>query len=117
KITFRMGRPPLHIVLPIAAFWATSVLGMAGERSKLNFEADIRPILKAHCFDCHGEGEKLNGSVDLRLRHFLVEMKTDDGMVVVPGEPDKSVLVKVIEAGDMPKKGKKLATNEVALIR
>src|SRR5262245_22060114 len=36
------------------------------------FEKDIRPILKAHCFDCHGEGEKLKGGVDLRLRRLML---------------------------------------------
>src|SRR6266849_5512510 len=35
------------------------------------FEKDIRPILKAHCFDCHGEGEKLKGGLDLRLQRLM----------------------------------------------
>ena len=31
------------------------------------FEADVRPILKAHCFQCHGEEAKPKGGLDLRL--------------------------------------------------
>src|SRR6266540_2946781 len=49
------------------------------------FEKDIRPILKAHCFDCHGEGEKLNGGLDLRLRRLMLK-GGDEGAVIVPGK-------------------------------
>src|SRR5437762_505780 len=40
-------------------------------QSPLLFERDVRPILKAQCFECHGEGKKLKGSLDLRLRRFI----------------------------------------------
>jgi len=36
------------------------------------FEQHIRPILKAHCFECHGESAKLKAGLDLRLRRSLV---------------------------------------------
>jgi mono/diheme cytochrome c family protein len=97
--------------------WAKGTASAVTNSTILRFEADVRPILKAHCFDCHGEGEKLNGGVDLRLRHFMTETKTDDGFVVVPEKPDLSVLLKVIESGEMPKKQKKLSTNELDIIR
>lgn len=32
-----------------------------------SFEADVRPILKAHCFHCHGDQGKVEGGLDLRL--------------------------------------------------
>ena len=38
----------------------------------LTFERHIRPLLKHHCVHCHGEGEKLKGGLDVRLRRFLV---------------------------------------------
>src|SRR5215813_3003426 len=80
------------------------------------FEKDIRPILKAHCFDCHGEGEKLSGGLDLRLRRLMLK-GGDDGPVIVPGKPEKSRLFKLVQSGEMPKRGKKLTPEEVALIK
>jgi len=80
------------------------------------FEKDIRPILKAHCFDCHGEGEKLNGGLDLRLRRLMLK-GGDDGPAVVPGKPDRSLLFTKVHSGEMPKRDKKLSREQVALIK
>ena len=30
----------------------------------LNFETHVRPILKAQCWQCHGEEEELKGALD-----------------------------------------------------
>src|SRR6266853_3854359 len=76
------------------------------------FEKDIRPILKAHCFDCHGEGEKLNGGLDLRLQRLMLK-GGDDGAVIVPGKPEKSLLLKLVQSGEMPKREKKLTPEQV----
>ena len=91
---------------------ATSLLGAPS----LTFEKDIRPILKAHCFDCHGEGEKLNGGLDLRLRRLMLQ-GGDEGPVIVPGKPAKSALFKAVDSGEMPKRDKKLTREQVALIK
>ena len=34
----------------------------------VTFENDVRPILKTNCLHCHGEGEEIEGGLDLRLR-------------------------------------------------
>ena len=82
----------------------------------LTFEKDIRPILKAHCFDCHGEGEKLKGGVDLRLRRLMLA-GGDNGPVIVSGKPDKSLLFTMVESGEMPRREKKLTAEQIAVIR
>ena len=80
------------------------------------FEKDIRPILKAHCFDCHGEGEKLKGGVDLRLRRLMLT-GGDNGPVIVTGKPDKSLLFTMVQSGEMPRREKKLTAEQIALIK
>ena len=77
--------------------------------SVLTFEKDVRPIVKAHCTHCHGEEEKPEGGVDLRLRRFM-------GEIIVPGQPAKSKLVEVIRSGEMPEKGKPLTEAQLVVI-
>ncbi|NDB06962.1 MAG: DUF1549 domain-containing protein, partial [Acidimicrobiia bacterium] len=81
-----------------------------------NYETQIRPIFKEHCTHCHGEEEKPKGGLDLRLRRTM-DAKTEDGSpVLTPGHPDQSAMLKLIRAGEMPKKGKKMPDNQVALL-
>ncbi len=83
--------------------------------SEPTFEKQIRPILKAYCFECHGEGEKLKGGLDLRLRRSIVE-GGNTGPGLKPGAPDDSLLYRKIESGAMPPTKKKLTRDELALI-
>jgi hypothetical protein len=48
------------------------------------YERDVRPILKLHCFGCHGEGGKREGELDLRLQRLIIQ-GGDSGPAVVPG--------------------------------
>lgn len=83
--------------------------------SKPMFERDIRPILKAHCLHCHGEEEKPKGGVDLRLRRLMLT-NSESGTVLVPGRPQHSQLLEMVKSGEMPKGGKPLPPEKVALI-
>jgi len=80
------------------------------------FEKDIRPILKAHCFQCHGEDGREKGDLDVRLTRLLLE-GGEHGPAVVVGQPEKSLLYKKVLSGEMPKDQKKLDAKEIALIR
>lgn len=80
------------------------------------FEKDIRPIFKAHCFDCHGEAGQPKGGFDIRLRRLIVQ-GGHDGPAIVPGKPDQSHLLQLVESGEMPKRDKKLTPDQVKLIR
>ncbi|MCX7419175.1 MAG: DUF1549 domain-containing protein, partial [Planctomycetia bacterium] len=96
------------LVLPSVASAADSV--------ELSFEKHVRPIFKAHCFHCHGEGEKLEGKLDLRLKR-LAEHGGESGKGIVPGQPDASLLLKRIVSGEMPPAERKVTPAEREIIR
>ncbi|MBU6300069.1 MAG: DUF1553 domain-containing protein [Verrucomicrobia bacterium] len=82
----------------------------------LSFEKDIRPILKAQCFHCHGEEGEKRGQLDVRLRRFLVQ-GGKSGPAIVPGDPAGSHLLEMIESGEMPKEKPRLPEREIETIR
>src|SRR5688572_1566565 len=41
----------------------------------------------------------------------------DNGPVIVPGKPDKSLLFTMVESGEMPRREKKLSREQIALIK
>jgi cytochrome c553 len=72
------------------------------------FEAKVRPVLVEHCQECHGRKKSMAG---LRLDTAKGFAKgSDSGAVVVPGDPDKSLLIKAVRWADkdmrMPPKTK-----------
>ena len=81
----------------------------------VTFEQHVRPVLKAYCLDCHGAGEKMPGGLDLRLRRFAVA-GGKGGPSIVPGHPDRSLLVERMKAGEMPPGEKKVPADQIALI-
>ncbi len=87
---------------------------IANETS-LTFEQHVRPILKAHCFHCHGEENKPKGGLDLRLARLMVQ-GGDSGEAIVPGKHDESYLWERIDADEMPPGEKKLTPQEKAVI-
>jgi hypothetical protein len=90
-----------------------AAVGRADET--LTFERHIRPILKAHCFDCHGATAELEGEIDLRLRRFMLA-GGESGPAIEPGNPDSSLLIERIREGEMPPGDKKMSPEELATI-
>jgi hypothetical protein len=82
----------------------------------VSFERDIRPIFKAHCFQCHGEDEHREGNLDLRLARFALK-GGDSGPVVVPAKREDSYLYDRVQSGEMPPgEGQRLSAAQVELI-
>jgi len=82
----------------------------------VTFEKHVRPILKAHCFLCHGEAGVTKGKLDLRLRRWLVR-GGESGAAIDPGEPSGSYLLDRISSGEMPPGDKKLSVDEIDVVR
>lgn len=79
------------------------------------FEADIRPIFRAHCLDCHGATDEKKGGLDLRLVRFQLT-GGDSGPAIAPSDPETSYLLQRIRAGEMPPSGEKLTPQQIETI-
>lgn len=68
--------------------------------SKDFYQARIEPILKENCMECHND-DKLKGGLVMDSYTTLMQ-GGDDGYVIVPGDPDASMLIQGIRhQGDM----------------
>lgn len=81
----------------------------------LTYEQHIRPLLKEHCFACHGETGKREGELDLRLRRLILA-GGESGTTLVPGDRSESYLFSQIESGAMPPGDVQLSDEEIDLV-
>lgn len=81
----------------------------------IHYERDVRPILKAYCFHCHGGEGEAKGNLDLRLRRFIVK-GGDQGSAVEPGKRNESLLFERVSKGEMPPGGKHLSPEQIEII-
>lgn len=103
------------LVLFTARAWA------AGEVSPADlqfFETKVRPVFQKHCYRCHSEAQgKVKGGLELDWKGGW-EKGGDSGPALVPGQPEKSLLIKAVRYGDpdlqMPPKGERLPADAVA---
>jgi mono/diheme cytochrome c family protein len=60
------------------------------------FENRIRPVLAEHCYQCHSAGAaKIGGSLIMDTKEDFLKGGID-GPVVVPGDPDASLLIQAV---------------------
>ncbi|MEO1525238.1 MAG: PSD1 and planctomycete cytochrome C domain-containing protein [Planctomycetota bacterium] len=89
-------------------------------KEPVDFERDISPIFEERCSFCHGEDEAESGlRLDLRARMMR---GGDSGIAtIVPGQPEKSYLMDVVNHRDpkmkMPPDEDKIPADEIALLR
>src|SRR5258707_7833421 len=64
------------------------------------FEKKIRPLLVERCYECHSaQSKKLKGGLRLDSRDGVLK-GGDSGPVVIPGQPEKSLLIKAVRFTD-----------------
>jgi len=81
------------------------------------FESRVRPVLVNNCYKCHSQqAEKIKGGLVLDTREGLLR-GGESGTVLLPGNPDKSLLIKAVSYTDadlqMPPQ-KQLSAAEIA---
>ena len=103
-----------------AIFFCTlSVSTPLAAAEPVQFARDIQPIFEASCVQCHARGKEKGGfSLETRA-DFLDGGET--GIAAVAGRSAESPVMKLITSLDaetvMPKKGKKLTPQQVAIFR
>jgi len=73
------------------------------KESLISYNRDIRPILSDKCFSCHGpDVSKIKAGLrlDLPASAFAELEKNKGHFAIVPGNPDKSELIKRISSND-----------------
>ena len=86
----------------------------AGAADPPDFARHVLPILQARCLDCHRADEPSGG---LDLQAGLIH-GSHSGAVIVPGQPDESLLLRLVTEGTMPPdKSSRLSADEVQTLR
>ncbi len=85
----------------------------------IDFQRDIAPILEERCWSCHGEGAQ-ESELRLDRRPNMLRGGNSGLSAVVPGNPEKSYLIELINHVDkdrfMPPDEEKLPPNEIDLL-
>ena len=123
--TLRLGYPAdvFHACMKRLIIFLTILPGWAGAditaEQNAFFEANIRPVLASACYECHG-AEKQKGDLRLDWRDGLLT-GGEHGPAIVPGDPDKSLLMQAIAHTHaelkMPKNADRLSDGTVASFR
>src|SRR5690348_18446408 len=111
------------ILLPLVAFAAPAEKDKDDPNAPVSYFKKIRPILQAQCQGCHQPARAKGGYVMTDFAKLLRggESAEKGELSVVPGNPDKSLLIHDITPvngeAEMPKKKAPLAEKEIGLIR
>lgn len=92
-----------------ALTWSASgAMSSAGDQpaamkaAAVDFVRDVRPILSAHCYDCHGP-DSLEGGLRLSQRAMALAGGDSGRSAIVPGKPEESRLWLAISGQGVPK--------------
>jgi len=122
-MSFRLHSIRAAIIMPLIACVSASPLiaDETLERQRKEgakapaFEADVRPLFRAKCLSCHGDGN-LKGELNLATPGGILK-GGESGPVIVPGKPDDSLLYERVHSGEMPPDSKNpLSKEEITLI-
>lgn len=87
---------------------------MDSSTSDISFANDVNPIIQSRCINCHGGDRIEEGLVFFTYEDIMAG--SDNGPVVIPGDPENSSLVELVANKKMPKRGPKLTPQQVQLI-
>jgi len=125
KIVFTTARlqsgktPQVLLGLLVAAFGSLS-FSLSAFAQSVDFEKHVQPILRQHCYRCHGETNDKGG---LRLSRREAAFGTADSgePIISVGKPEESLLIHRIADADygdvMPLDGEALSNQQIEILK
>lgn len=86
----------------------------AADNGDVSFTNDVLPIFQVSCASCHG-GREIKEGLDLTTYEGTLA-GSFNGTVITPGNADDSYLVHQLIEGEMPKRGPRLADDQIQMI-
>ena len=85
-------------ILRGGALLAASALLAACGQKEISYQADVQPVLKQYCLECHAEGGDGYAKSGLLMTNHQSLMKgTKFGSIIKPGDSLSSVLIMLVE--------------------
>jgi len=110
-----------YIIISLSVFVLVvgySLTGIVNE-PKVDFNAEIRPILNKNCIVCHG-GVKKSGGFGLLFRQDALEATESGKPAIIPGNPEESEMIKRLRNSNpefrMPLNHPPLTEKEIVLL-
>jgi hypothetical protein len=114
----RSGATPVGWLIGAAALIVVCPPGIA-QAEGVDYERDVKPVLKARCYACHGALQQA-GSLRLDTGN-AIRRGGDSGAAVVGGEPAASLLLEKVSASQaserMPPEGEPLSAAQIQQLR
>ena len=82
----------IYTTANLLAIVAILILSQSCQEKKIDFNAQVRPILNKNCISCHG-GVKQSGGFGLIFRENALEETKNGKIGIVPGHPEKSEMI------------------------
>jgi very-short-patch-repair endonuclease len=95
---FRRGERGDRLAMMFAACFL--LVGSAVGAQGPSYSKDIRPIVAKYCLECHN-AKSMRGTLSLETHRAMID-GSDNGPVIVVGQPDKSKLVLLCEGKEKP---------------
>jgi mono/diheme cytochrome c family protein len=107
---------PLGIGLAVADSRAPATVEPVQVAGPVSYARQVAPIFKTRCSECHSGDVSDSANLDLTTYDNIMK-GSKYGTVVEAGDPDSSLLIQMVEDGEMPQDKDPVPAEEIAVIR
>ncbi len=118
-----MKLPALRKIILVTALLVAVIVTLRvfmRSTEKVDFSADVKPILNKKCITCHG-GVKKQAGFSVLFREEALAMAESGKYPIIPGDPDHSEMIRRVSVNDpeerMPYKHDPLSKKEISILR